>query len=150
MTTLLCASWIHGTAMQIEQPESVSVWRWGGGITVTGVPGQTNVFHFPIPTPVFFDGERVTVDSVLIRFKTSQQGRIVHVFVNDGERQIANHQHLNITTNPAAPIEERRFGVPGGWMALHGIDIVIHVAFDLGEPKPSFTFESAGCDFVSR
>jgi len=141
-----CECWTHGTAMQIEYPEQVSTKRAGWGITVEGLPGQTNLFHFPIPTPVIIPCEpfppssmRLKVDSVMIQYGTSNYARIKHIYVNDGHNQIAAHKNLNLTANNiGADTVWNRFDVLTKPEVHLGIDIVIWVEFLAGEPNPVF------------
>jgi len=80
MTNLAYASWIHGTAMQVESPENlVSVKRAGWGITAVGKPNSTNVFHFPIPTPVIINDQRLRIGSVMLQFTTGIPIRLKQV-----------------------------------------------------------------------
>lgn len=150
------ASWIHGSAMQIERPESLNtVIRRGQGIHVEGYTSSDNVFHFLIPTPVIINDDRLRIGSAMLKFTTSSPEAVVkHVFINDGSTQIQAFNNVNLSGNVGLSRFDFPIGGPQGhtygpqvWL---GIDIVVYAQFGVygWPPKPlAMDFEAAGCDF---
>jgi len=143
--------WLHGTGMQIEFPDNIkSVRRAGGGTYIVGKEGTTNVFHFPIPTPVIINDHRLRVGSVLLKCVTgSNHAAINTVNINDGKVLLKSYDNLNLIGN----IGLKRFDVPNSPEVQLGVDIVVHVSFPPAmeiHPDDAFsmTFEAAGCDFL--
>jgi hypothetical protein len=148
MTNLAYASWIHGTATQIESPENLaSIKRAGWGITVVANPNGNNVFHFPIPTPVIINDQRLRIGSVMLQFRTgSADAYVTELNINNGANLI--HQYKYNAGDVSGNVGFRRFDVPEHPPVRLGIDIVVHVAFGVESMDHSMTFESAGCDFL--
>lgn len=65
------AIWVHGHGMIVEVPSNlVSEWRAGFFIRVIGKRNTTNWSHFPIPTPVIVNDNRLRIDSAMLRFRS--------------------------------------------------------------------------------
>jgi hypothetical protein len=142
---LAYASWIHGTAMQIESPENlISVKRAGWGITIESQAGKFNVFHFPIPTPVIINDQRLRIGSVMLQFTTEGDASVNTININDGKTLIHSHPNLHLMGN----VGWVRFDVPEHPPVRLGVDIVVHVGFGVENVKKTMTFEAAGCDFL--
>jgi hypothetical protein len=141
--TVAHAMWIHGHSMQIEYPERVNrVQRKGFSVEVQSGGVAHNWFHFAIPTPVIVDGNRLTVGSVLIRFKSSGGAVVQAVHVYDGEIKIAARDQL--TLNPTNWHVER-VDVPSNPEIRWGLGISVQVGF--GPDGGEIEFSAAGCDF---
>ncbi|HEX8473518.1 MAG TPA: DUF6623 family protein [Pyrinomonadaceae bacterium] len=139
--------WSHGHSMQIEFPDRVeSVWRAGFFIRVVPRPNTDNWFHFAIPTPVIVDDNRLSVGSVLLRYRVgSAVARVTAVHVYDGEVIIASHNGLNLSpTTWGNP----RFEVSGHPEIKWGLGISIGVNAGGGAGSRNMEFASAGCDFL--
>jgi hypothetical protein len=148
---LAYASWIHGTAVQIEVPENVKlIRRFGWGTEIIGKYATHNVFHFPIPTPVIVNDKRLKIGSVLFKLKTGGHHTIVStVNINDGSKLLQSYPNVNLSGN----VDLKRFDVPAHPEVFLGIDIVVHVDFTpdvdaLTDVDHKITFEAAGCDFI--
>ncbi len=147
MPNLAHAMWLHGHGMQIEYPDRLdAVWRAGMYIRVEGKPGQGNWFHFPIPTAVIVDDNRLRVGSVMIRFRTGSADAFVKsVHVYDGEKKIASHDNLTLAPKDW---ETPRFDVPGHPEIRWGLGISIGVGFGVEMMSHRMEFAAAGCDFL--
>lgn len=142
------AMWTHGHSMVIEYPASLTAtWRAGFFIRVEGKKGTGNWFHFAIPTPVIVDNNRLTVGSVMLRFRTASNDAFIHaVHVYDGETKIASHDNLHLAPNQWA---FERFDVPPHPEVLWGLGISIGVQFNANQrAKNQIEINSAGCDFL--
>jgi hypothetical protein len=139
------ASWVHGTAIQIEAMDKVEqVLRRGFNVRLFLKPGVDMWFHFPIPTPVILNDRRLRADSAMIDFKTDGgQTQISKVHVYDGAARIATHEGLNLSNHH--PLE--RFAVTDRPEIVRGI--AISVAVDMGVDGRWIEFTSAGVDFLS-
>lgn len=145
--SLAHAMWLHGHGLQIEYPDRVeSVWRAGFFIRVVPKPNTGNWLHFAIPTPVIVDDNRLSVGSVLLRFRTgSTVVRVTAVHIYDGEVKIASHDGLNLSPNAwSTP----RFDVPTHPEIKWGLGISIGVTAGSGTGARTMEFASAGCDFL--
>lgn len=141
------AMWTHGHSMQIEFPDRVeSVLRAGFFIRVVPKLNSGNWFHFAIPTPVIVDDNRLSVGSVLLRYRVdSAVARITAVHIYDGEVIIAAHDGLNLASTAwAVP----RFDVPSHPEIKWGLGISINVTAGGGAGSRNMEFASAGCDFL--
>ena len=141
------AMWTHGHSMQIEYPDRVeSVWSAGFFIRVVPRLNTGNWFHFAIPTPVIVDDNRLSVGSVLLRFRVdSAVARVTAVHVYDGEVKIVSHDGLNLApTSWSTP----RFDVPSHPEIKWGLGISIGVTVGGSAGSRNMEFASAGCDFL--
>lgn len=108
--SIKAAMWVPGTAARVEYPELLT-WRppvpGAAGlppnppqrdITINGAnvtfsqqyqsgAGNSNWFHFPIPTPVILDDTRVQLLQVFI-FYVAQVARLKSVHVWDGPNRV--------------------------------------------------------------
>lgn len=140
------ASWVHGTAIQIEIPESIEfVRRFGFFTRIIGKPNTTNWLHFAIPTPVIVNDVRKTFGPCMLRFSTGGAGalvRDVHLF--DGEVRVVAHNGVNLSGSQPFT----RFGIAHAPKVLWGVGISIGVTFGGGTAASrTMDFISAGCDF---
>ena len=138
------AMWTHGHSMQIEYPERLNwVRRTGYSTRVqSSGAGQSNWFHFAIPTPVLVDGKYLRAMNVKIRFKSAGGGYVKAVHVYDGETKIASKDNLNL--NPKQWHVEK-VDVPNDPQVSWGLGISVMV--DFGPDVREQEFSSAGCDF---
>ena len=140
------ASWIHGTAIQIEVPENIEfVRRFGFFTRIIGRPNTTNWLHFAIPTPVIVNNVRKTVGPCMLRFSTGGVGALVRdVHLYDGEVRVVAHNGVNLSGSQPFT----RFGIAHAPKVLWGVGISIGVTFGNGTAASrTMDFISAGCDF---
>jgi peptidoglycan hydrolase-like protein with peptidoglycan-binding domain len=140
------ASWIHGTAVQVEVPENVEfIRRFGFFTRIVGKPNTTNWLHFAIPTPVIQNGVRRTFGPCMLRFSTggtSALVRDVHLF--DGEVRVVAHNSVNLSGSQPFT----RFGIAHAPKILWGAGITIGMTFGAGNANQrTIDLISAGCDF---
>lgn len=123
------AMWTHGHAVRIEHPDRLSsVWRAGFFVRMLGKPSQNVWVHYAIPTPVIVTDNRLSVGSVMIRYRTVPENDswIAAVHVYDGERKIASHDDLS---EQARDWAFRRYDVPDNPDVRWGIGISINIRF---------------------
>jgi hypothetical protein len=85
--------------------------RAGFFIRVVGKPNTTNWYHFEIPTLVIVNNNRLHIDSAQVRFRSnSNKAVITNVPVFNGEKRIAAHDGLNLTSTDW---DWQRFIIPG-------------------------------------
>ena len=86
------ASWIHGNALTVENPENLNrVGHFGWGADMDVKHGKSSWFHIALPTPVIVAGARSKLIRVFLMFK-SEVGSIRNVHVYDGLVQGAGVQ----------------------------------------------------------
>lgn len=144
--TIAEASWVHGTAIQIEVPESIELVRRFGFFTrIIGKPNTTNWLHFAIPTPVIVNDVRKTFGPCMLRFSTGGTGALVRdVHLYDGEVRVVAHDGVNLSGSQPFT----RFGIAHAPKVLWGVGISIGVTFGGGSvTSRTMDFISAGCDF---
>lgn len=141
------ASWTHGHGLAVEVPQNIkSEWRAGFFIRLIGKPNTTNWLHFGIPTPVIVSGNRLAIDSALVRMRCdSTSADLTNVHVYDGEARIAAHDNLNHSPSAWTML---RFAVPNRPDVRWGIGVTLGVRFS-GTTDAANTMEisAAGCDF---
>lgn len=94
------ASWIHGNALTIEEPNGIIVHRRGNGteLQLAFLPNVTppgTWCHIAIPTPVIVNDVRLKVEKLFLLFKTGQHAAIDNVHVFDGPFRIAKFDFIN-------------------------------------------------------
>ena len=148
------AMWTHGHSMTIEYPNRVtSLEKKGYFMRVRGNAFSSNWFHFAIPTPVIVDGNRLSVDSVLLRFRTGGATSLKAVHVWDAERRILTDNTIENPTSGAFRMS--KFPVPSSPDVRFGIGISLKVEFGdsagfTEEQRPlMFDVSSAGFGFMS-
>lgn len=135
--------WIHGHSTRVEYPDRMtSTVRKGSHIQLNGESGSENWFHIAVPTAVIVDGNRLCVDSVMLRFRTNG-ATITAVHVYDGANRIATHNGLSL--QPANWAFER-FDVPGTPSIRWGLGISFKVEYGGGRTR-RVDVSSAGGDF---
>jgi hypothetical protein len=78
-------SWFHGVGVELQSLDWTAN-RYGFYTTVT--PTEKDLFnwvHFPIPTPVILEDEKVKASIGHARFATGLDAKIVNFHVYDGE-----------------------------------------------------------------
>lgn len=143
------ASWTHGTSVQVETPQTVkSITRYAFFTRIVGKKGQGTWVHFAIPTPVIADGQRLRLESAMIRFRSaSPHACIAHFHVCDGEERFFMHDHINIAQDWGTPLH--REVIRPERVLLWGIGISLYLQFN-GNTDAENTIElaAAGGDFI--
>ena len=138
------AMWIHGHSIRVEYPDRLdSAVRKGYYARLDGKAGTTNWLHLAIPTPVIVEENRLRIDSVMLRFRTSG-ATVTAVHVYDGENRIASHNGLSLHPDGWA---FERFEVAGGPEIRWGLGISFKCEFGAG-PSRRLEVCSAGGDFL--
>jgi peptidoglycan hydrolase-like protein with peptidoglycan-binding domain len=140
------ASWVHGTAVSVELPDSIeSMRRFGFFTRLVGKPNTQNWLHFAIPTPVIVNNDRKVVGPCMLRFQTGGTNAVVRdVHIYDGEVRLVAHDSVNLSGSQAFT----RFGVAQAPEVLWGVGISIGVTYGGGTAaQRTIDLISAGCDF---
>ncbi len=141
------APWVHGTSIQVEQPDRLSsITRAGFYTYITGKANTTNWFHFAIPSPVIVDKKRQRIVAAILRFRTfSDRAVVKHVHIHDGSSKIASHNDINLHGNQWF----QKLGVAHKPHIYWGLGISIGVEFKSGNSRQRrMDFVSAGCDLI--
>jgi hypothetical protein len=70
------ASWVHGNALTVENPENLNrVGHFGWGADMQVKPGKSSWFHIALPTPVILNDARSNLMRVFLMFE-SEEGSI--------------------------------------------------------------------------
>jgi hypothetical protein len=149
---LVHAMWTHGHGAEIQYPNRLAYdRRYGFFIRLKGKPFTSNWIHFQVPTPVIVDSRRLRAGSVMVRFRTGPGASVHAVHVYDGERRIATHNNLNLTSTS---FKWPRFDIPKHPHIRWGLGISVGVKFGDGANQPPnkllVDISSVGCDFVIR
>lgn len=138
------AMWIHGHSIRVEYPDRMdATMRKGYYIRLDGRANTTNWFHVAIPTPVIVEGNRLQIDSVMLRFRVAG-ATVTAVHVYDGENKIASHDGLSLNPNDWA---FERFDVPDKPEVFWGLGMSFKVNFSSGSSR-RIEVSSAGGDFL--
>ena len=128
-------SWVHGSSMQVEYPESrtTSVRHAGPFGRIEGTKGQNTWVHLPVPTPTVVNGTKTRVGAALISFRTRSHVKVVEVIVYDGDKRIAEHLDMNLKSENFSKVDAR-FEVSDTPEVNQGLNIVVGVVF--GDDAP--------------
>lgn len=138
------AMWIHGHSIRVEYPDRMdNTHRMGYYVRLDGQANTSNWFHLAIPTAVIVEGNRLRIDSVLLRFRSSG-ATVTNVHVYDGENKIASHDGLSLNPGDFA---SDRFDVPGEPEIRWGLGISFRGEFGSGSRR-RIEVSSAGGDFL--
>ena len=147
----LSASWIHGTAFQLEDPTAVNdMRRVGWGTSFNGRPGAFTWFHVAIPTPVLVDGNRPKLERVSVLYR-ADNAEIRNIHIYDGPKRIKTFDGLNAKGDHSGGVSaQNTWELPPGLPFLYSIGISVGVQFSIGFDTAITTemlFSSAGADF---
>jgi hypothetical protein len=179
----LQASWVHGNSVALQYPggggaadwtsnppsrmENVTdadqqhAWtdqfglRKGNGATFRGRSGQSNWFHFSIPTPVIFNDARVQLLRVFVLFNSEPGVEVDLVAAFDGPNNIAlamdrpsglSGRHDGTAGLADLADGETRFPTSQNPSIFWGVDFSVHVSFHV---DGNITFTTAGADFLT-
>ena len=143
-SALLHAMWTHGTSVQEEFPNRLSLVRRLGFYSLfDGKPGTSNWFHFAIPTPVIVSDRRLRLESIMLQFAAHKDVWVTNVHIYDGHRKIESFDNLAMT---GTHLFERLDTLNP--MVRYGIGISIGVRFGTKNVTHRIRFISAGGDFI--
>ncbi len=148
------ASWIHGNALTVEQPENLSrVGHFGWGADMAIVAGKSSWFHVPLPTPVILNGSRASLLRVFLMFET-EQGSIRNVHVYDGSSKVQEFNGLLLKGEHRINLDaENTFNLAQPHSVAYGIGVsfffVADIGFDSNIPPPRLILGSAGGDYTT-
>ena len=147
----LNAVWVHGTAVEAEDPGALNgIQRVGWGTSFQGKPKAFTWFHISIPTPVIINDVRPTLEKVFVFYRTNGASiRSVHIY--DGPRKIKAFDGLMLEGDRSGNI------VPANTWAFDppitlgfALGLSLGVQFAVGFDSPITTeilFTTAGADF---
>ncbi len=128
----LTASWVHGNALTVENPERLTSFKhWGWGTVAWVKWNEGTWFHVPLPTPVILNDKRSSLLRVFLMFET-EYGSIQEVDVYDGMSNVQQFTHLSLEG-------EHRFQLDGA--NTFNLDKPHPVVFGIGV---SFFFKTFG------
>jgi len=148
------ASWVHGTALTVEQPENLShVGHYGLGADMRIVPGKSSWFHVPLPTPVILNDSRSSLLRVFLMFET-EQGSIRNVHVYDGSSKVQEFNNLLLTGEHRINLDAANtFNLTRPHSVAFGVGVsfffVADIGFDSNIPPPRLILGSAGGDYTT-
>jgi len=153
---LKAAMWVHGTAMEVENPDGLipnGIIREGIGTHFYGHSKSFNWFHIPIPTPVVLDGHRSSLVSVFL-FYQFFAGSITNVHVWDGPHRVRMFDNLKLKGNHLNEIDNQNKWIIDPPLPInYGLKLAIGVQFATNFDTPDtvdkleFLVSTAGADF---
>jgi hypothetical protein len=149
------ASWVHGNALTVESPQSLSrVGHFGWGADMLIKPGQASWFHIPLPTPVIVGDVRAALQRVFLLFKSEPGvGEIRNVHVYDGSSKPQEFNDLRLSGEHRLGLDgENRFDLASPHTVVWGVGISFFfqasIGFDSPVPASQLIVASAGADYV--
>ncbi len=148
----LHASWVHGNAVTVENPENcVAIGHYGWGGDVALIPGKASWFHLPLPTPVITAEGRTRVQRFFVMFSAENcQVRAVHIY--DGSTKVQEFNDLHPEGDHRTGLDgANTFDLASPHTVLWGMGISFFVQASIGFDTPittRFIVASGGADFV--
>lgn len=139
------AMWVHGHAVQAQNPERGIIGRFGFYATYTATNIYSNWLHFAIPTSVIVSDQRLNVIQIKIRYRTREAGKIKAIHVYDGEIKIASRDNLALQSTDWAV---ETVVIPNSPDVRWGLGVSILVAGDRIDPDEN-GFEQSVVDLVA-
>lgn len=146
------ASWVHGNALVLENPEYVArVGHYGWGADMQVKPGKGAWFHVALPTPVIVGDVRARLLRVFLLFD-AEVGSIRQVTVWDGSSPIQEFTDLFATgEHRRGPDRANTFNLTNPHSVAFGVGIsfyfVASIGFDSLIPPSRLIVGSAGADY---
>ncbi len=150
----LYASWVHGSALNVESPENLNrVGHNGWGADMSVKPGKSSWFHIAVPTPVIVGDVRSQFSKFFLLFEASG-GRVQEVHVYDGSVKIQEFKELNFTGPHRVSLDgANTFNLSAAHSVSWGIGITFSFTADIGFdsqiPPSRLILASAGADFFA-
>jgi hypothetical protein len=148
------ASWVHGNALTVENPENLNrVGHFGWGADMSVKAGKGSWFHIPLPTPVIVSDVRSTLSRVFLMFET-EQGSIRNVHVYDGSFKVQEFNDLQSTGEHRTALDGlNTFNLANPHTVAFGIGIsfffVADIGFDSAIPPSRLILATAGGDYTA-
>ncbi|MDP3700125.1 MAG: hypothetical protein Q8R72_04390 [Hylemonella sp.] len=163
------ASWIHGNAVQLEDPSGILVKKVGMGTEMqfnTLVPGISppgTWCHIAIPSPVIVNDARLKLQKVFLLFQTGQHAAIDNLHIFDGPRRIfmqdvvpGRNSSARRTGNHMQAIDaQNTFTLPAPVEISFGVSIsftfrpvALTTSLGRADPEGKLLITTAGADFV--
>jgi len=148
------ASWIHGTALTVENPENLNrVGHFGWGADMEVKHGRSSWFHIALPTPVIVAGARSKLIRVFLMFK-SEVGSIRNVHVYDGPSKVQEFNNLLSTGEHLSSLDPvNTFNLTSPHTVIFGIGVsflyTADIGFDSAIPPSRLIVSSAGGDYTT-
>ena len=148
------ASWVHGNAITVENPENLERlghYGWGGDMQVKH--GKSCWFHVALPTPVILSDVRTKLVRVFLMFET-EQGSIRGVHVYDGSAKVHEFNGLMSSGEHRINLDGlNTFNLPAPHTVAFGIGVsflyIAGIGFDSGIPPSRLILGSAGGDYIT-
>ena len=151
---IIQASWIHGNAVTVEDPQNLSsVITRGWGVDLTFSPGKASWFHIPIPTPVIISDQRVKVQRLYLLFESQPGlGDIRNIAIYDGLSNIQGFDNVFLSGPHRTQIDSiNTIILPNPHEVQWGMSIsfqfIAATGFDTNTSPSWLTIASAGADF---
>jgi len=162
------ASWVHGNAVVVEDPGSVTLRHVGMGtemffkFALGGRPTGTWC-HIPIPTPVIINDVRLKVQTLFLMFQTGQHAAIDNVHIFDGPSRIAmfdaaigsggagrrEGNHLqSIDAANTITLQAPHEVIFGMSISFTFRPVAVTTTLPGGDPEGRILISSAGADFI--
>lgn len=152
----LHATWVHGNAVAIENPENLaSIGHFGWGTQVGVKPGKGCWFHVPLPTPVIVLEGRTKVQKLFVLFKSEPgQGLVRNVHIWDGAVRVQAFDNLAFSGEHWNGLDgQNTFNLTSPHTVAFGMGISVfyQAAIGIDSPVPPATFiiSTAGADFTA-
>ena len=155
------AFWIHGNAVEPENPDSLMQFaRRGWGAQCKGMSGTTHWFHFPIASPSLLKGSPMYLARLFILYNTMPGGKtelqpvITEAHVYDGRTLAMTFDDLSLSG-----AHDEIVG-PANTLAINpvlrianGLGFSVAVRFPLRQHEESISYDilftAAGAEFAS-
>lgn len=148
----LHASWVHGNAVTVENPENltrVGHFGWGGELHFK--PGKASWLHVALPTPVIVGDVRTKVQKLFLMFKTDAcEIRNVHIW--DGPVKVQDFNGLHHDGEHWNGLDARNtFNLSSPHTVVWGMGISFFAQASIGFDTvidPKLIVASAGGDYT--
>jgi len=152
----LYASWNHGNALTVENPENLTqIVHFGWGTEMLIAPSKRSWFHISLPTPVLVNGVQSKLLRCFLLFRTVS-GSIRNVHVYNGRKILEEFNNLNLTGTHYDGVDTTntfKLANPPSVSLGIGISFLFQADTFTGGPvgsmvPPQLTVTSAGGDFT--
>jgi len=153
--------WIHGNAVEPENPESLMHFaRKGWGAQCKGMSGTTHWFHFPIASPSVLEGSPMYLSKLHVLYNALPEGPselypvITTVHVYDGRTLAMSFEDLSLSGVHDEVVDaSNTLELNPALRIANGLGISVGVRFPLREREEPISYEilftAAGAEFAS-